>query len=327
MSGKPRVSFVVPCYNYGRFLRECLDSIFSQEGERNFEVIAVDDASTDDTAEVLASFGDPRLRVVRHAANRGHVATVNHGLAMARGEYVARIDPDDRYRPNFLLATVPKFLDFPEVGLVYGDAALIDERGRVTVERCAGAGRRNDFRGNELLGILEDNHICAPTAIARREMWWRALPIPAGLAFNDWYFNVMMARASDFYYVHQVIADYRVHTANHHTRITRDRSEEPSILGLLQRVFSEIEPSAALEAAKRAARGRIYGKQYLTLADKYFGNGMNGDARRCYWRAVRNRPSYLLRADLQRRLIGTLIGRHRYEIGKSLIKDAFALLR
>src|SRR5204862_51821 len=82
----PLVSFVIPCYNYGRFLSDCLNSIFIQEGNYNFEIIAVDDASTDDTLEVLERFRDPRLRVMRHERNKGHVKTVNEGLAAARGE-------------------------------------------------------------------------------------------------------------------------------------------------------------------------------------------------------------------------------------------------
>src|SRR6478609_3872924 len=98
MRNLPLVSFVVPCYNYGRFLPDCLASIFAQEGRQDFEVIAIDDASTDDTLEVLRSFADSRMQVISHAKNLGHVATVNEGLSQARGELVARIDPDDRYR-------------------------------------------------------------------------------------------------------------------------------------------------------------------------------------------------------------------------------------
>ncbi len=64
MSGvrNPLVSFVVPCYNYGRFLPDCLEGIFKQEGGYDFEIVAVDDASTDDTLDVLNRFRDPRLR-------------------------------------------------------------------------------------------------------------------------------------------------------------------------------------------------------------------------------------------------------------------------
>lgn len=322
MGSSPLVSFVVPCYNYGRYLPDCLRGIFSQEGDHDFEVIAIDDASTDNTEQVLRDFADPRMRVIRHSRNLGHVATVNEGLAEARGSFIARIDPDDRYRPNFLSITLGKFEECPDVGLVYGDAALMNDSGQVTVSHSDRTHAGKDFRGNEFLRILERNIICAPTAIARREAWHKAMPIPEGLAFNDWYFNLMIARLYDFYYVNRVVADYRVHPSNHHTKIVRDRSEEASIVRLLDRIFQEHEASTGLERAKRRVKRRIYGAQYLTLADKYFGLGMNADARRCYARAIQNRPAYLTRWGVQRHFGATLIGRSRYELGKSLIRSA-----
>jgi hypothetical protein len=151
-------------------------------------------------------------------------------------------------------------------------------------------------------------------------MWHQALPIPEGLAFNDWYFNVMMARRCEFYYVDRVLADYRVHASNHHMRVVRDRTEESSILSLLDRVFSEVESSKDLEDSKRKAKSRVYARQYLTLADKYFGMDMYSDARRCYWASLKTRPSYLLDAVVQRRLAATIIGRGSYELSKRVVK-------
>ena len=146
--------------------------------------------------------------------------------------------------------------------------------------------------------------------------------MPDGLAFNDWYFNVMMARRCEFYYLDRVLADYRVHAENHHARVTRDKTEESSIFFILERVFSETEASQTLEDAKRRARRRIYERQYLRLADKYFGMAMNSDARRCYWAAARHHPRCLLNAGVQRRLAATIVGRERYELGKTLVRGA-----
>jgi len=307
------VSFIVPCYNYSRYLGECLTSIFGQEGRFDFEVIAIDDGSTDDTQNVLRSFRDSRLRVITHPRNKGHAFTINEGLSLARGLFIARIDPDDRYRPYFLQAALGKFQSFPEVGLVYGDAAMINERGEITAAHCDRIHGGRDFKGNELVRLLEKNFICAPTVIARRERWQKALPVPDHLAFNDWYFTLRMAQGCDFYYVSQVLADYRVHPLNHHSKVVQDKTEEASLFWLLDQVFSERERTEELEREKRRAKGRIYGAQYLTLADKYFGFQMDSDARRCYLQALRYRPRFLLQAGLLRRLLGTFLGRKRYE--------------
>jgi glycosyltransferase involved in cell wall biosynthesis len=314
------VSFVVPCYNYGRFLPDCLNSIFRQQGDCSFEIVAVDDASTDDTPEVLRRFADPRLRVIRHPRNQGHVKTISRGLREARGQFAARIDPDDRYRPCFLAETLPRLRAHPEIALVYGDAALIDGEGRVSSQRSDIVHNRRDFKGNEFIPLLLDNFVCAPTVIARRDAWLEALPNPEHLAFNDWYFNLMIARRHDFYYIDKVLAEYRVHSTNHHAAIVHDRTEEPSIMFLLNTIFQEIEADPALQCAKMTARNSVYAVQYLRLANKYFGVELSQDARRCYFQAIRYSPRYLLSWTILRRIVATGIKRQTYDRLKRVLR-------
>jgi glycosyltransferase involved in cell wall biosynthesis len=316
---QPFISVVIPCFNYARYLGDCLDTIFSQVDAPEFEVIAIDDASTDDTVEVLGRIGDPRLRVVRNVRNLGHVGTINRGLPLTRGAIVTRIDPDDRYHPHFMATVCDRFRRHPGVGLVYGRAAIIDETGRPTGEITRGP-HRSEFTGSDLLGLLEQNFICAPTVAARREAWMSALPVPEGLAFHDWYFTVLIARRHPFHFIDDVIADYRVHGANHHSRISRDGSEERSVLRVLDAVFADREADLALEAAKQRACKRIYAAHYLDFANKYFWFGRNDEARRCYFEALSRRPSHLWSPGVVRRLAATMTSRRLYEGIKSVWK-------
>jgi glycosyltransferase involved in cell wall biosynthesis len=311
----PAVSFVVPCYNYGRFLGDCLRSIFTQQNAPELEVLVVDDASTDNTAEVLRAFADPRLRVITHAKNRGHIASINEAFGEARGELIARIDADDRYRPHFLSLALAKLRACPSVGLVYGDAAFIDTDGAFLAERSH-ALHVGDFRGNELEPLLLQNYICCPTVIARRRAWDEVLPIPPEVVFeDDWYCSLRIARKWEFYYIDQVLADYRIHPGNHHSKVISDGREEASVFWLLDRMFDD---GAALPPDFRR---RVYAAHYLTVADKYFGEGMDADARRCYLESLRRRPGGALDPGLVRRLFGTLIGRSAYESLKSTLKS------
>jgi hypothetical protein len=196
--------------------------------------------------------------------------------------------------------------------------AIINEQGRITQEKVGSDFGNCDRKGNELLRILVKNYICAPTVIARREAWMAAWPVPDGLAFNDWYFNVMLARRHEYYFVNEVLADYRVHSQNHHHKVVLNKSEEPSVLWVLDKVFSEVEADPVLERAKRAAESRIYASQYLDFAEKYFGVNYNADARRCYWEALRRRPQWLFRPGVARHFAGTLMGRGCYEQVKRL---------
>lgn len=297
----PTVSFIVPCYNYGRYLRDCLGSIFNQEGKHDFEIVAVNDASPDDTIDILRSYRDPRLKIIDRRENKGHIFTVNEGFAAASGEYLVRIDPDDRHHPHFLNKTVPVLDSTPHVGLVYGNINIIGREGQLWQERADAEHHGRDFTGNEFIHLLKKNFICAPTVIARREAWMSAWPIPEGLAFNDWYFNLMLARKWQFHYCDDVLADYRVHGANWHSRISRDGSEETSVLWLLNRIYSEAEADPALEAAKTSAKAEVYASQYLDFANKYFGFGMIAEARRCYTEAWRWLPRALTEGSHLRR--------------------------
>jgi glycosyltransferase involved in cell wall biosynthesis len=115
------VSVVIPCFNYGRYVEDAVQSALSQTGV-DVEVIVVDDASTDSSAAVVGvmAVADPRIRLLRHRVNQGPVATFNDGLAVARGEFLVRLDADDLLTPGSLARSVDVCRRHPGVGLVYG---------------------------------------------------------------------------------------------------------------------------------------------------------------------------------------------------------------
>ncbi|HET9740134.1 MAG TPA: glycosyltransferase [Solirubrobacteraceae bacterium] len=121
MTRRPRVSVVVPCYNYGRFLEACVGSILEQP-DVDVDVLIVDDASPDgsgDVAEAIAA-RDPRVRVHRNATNQGHIATYNIGFAQIDGEYVLLLSADDMLTPGALSRAAALMESHPSVGFVYG---------------------------------------------------------------------------------------------------------------------------------------------------------------------------------------------------------------
>jgi len=120
-----QVDVIVPCYQYGHFLRECVNSVLAQEAVE-LRVLVLDDASPDDTAAIGAELvaGDPRVEFRRHAVNQGHIATYNEGLDWASGEYTLLLDADDLLTPG-ALARAARLMDArPEVALTYGRAIV-----------------------------------------------------------------------------------------------------------------------------------------------------------------------------------------------------------
>ena len=123
----PRVTVLMPVYNAEAYLREAISSILGQSF-RDFEFLIIDDGSTDGSAEIIRSYSDPRIRFVQNVQNLRLTATLNKGLEMTRGEYIARMDADDISLPERLAKQVA-FLDtHPAVGIVgvwaraFGDA-------------------------------------------------------------------------------------------------------------------------------------------------------------------------------------------------------------
>jgi len=99
----PLFSVVVPAYNQHKFINSCLTSLQSQT-MRDFEVLVVNDCSTDDTGEQIAALikDDERFRVITHSHNRGVSAARNSGMAAAKGKYLCFVDGDDWVEPDFL---------------------------------------------------------------------------------------------------------------------------------------------------------------------------------------------------------------------------------
>lgn len=117
------VDVIVPCYNYGRFLEECVQSVLTQS-IKNVRVLVIDDESSDNTAEVarLLMARDPRVHYLRHQANIGHIATYNEGLKWASADYTLLLSADDFLLPDALERSVVLMDAHPEVGFTYGRA-------------------------------------------------------------------------------------------------------------------------------------------------------------------------------------------------------------
>jgi len=114
MADVPAVSVVIPLYNKGPYIARALNSVLAQTFQ-DFEVIVVDDGSTDDGAEVVRSFEDPRIRLIQQE-NRGVSAARNRGIEAARAELVAFLDADDEWLPGFLETIMRLRRKFPEAG-------------------------------------------------------------------------------------------------------------------------------------------------------------------------------------------------------------------
>lgn len=113
----PQVSVVMPVFNVGAFVKEAIESILNQS-YTNFEFIIIDDASTDNTHEVIKSFEDVRLQVYTNEVNKGLAANLNRAIMIAKGKYILRMDGDDISHPDRIKIQVKFMESNPDVGIV-----------------------------------------------------------------------------------------------------------------------------------------------------------------------------------------------------------------
>jgi CMP-N-acetylneuraminic acid synthetase len=125
-----KVTVYIPTHNYGRFVAQAVESVRKQTLE-DWELIIINDGSTDETAEVLAPYEDhPRIRVI-HQQNQGLAVTNNIALRLGRGEYIMRLDGDDYLDENLLLVLSNVLDTKPDIGLVYPDYYLVSADGEI----------------------------------------------------------------------------------------------------------------------------------------------------------------------------------------------------
>ncbi|HEX8429892.1 MAG TPA: glycosyltransferase [Longimicrobium sp.] len=315
----PRVSVVVPSYNYAAYLGECLASIVGQRGFADFEVIVVDDGSTDGSREVIAGFADdPRFVVIAHETNRGHIRTMNDGFRRARGEYVIHVDADDFWHPD-LLARVVAVLDaHPSVGLVHTGYRLVDGEGRVTSERATNIPYGDGWVGDALPFLLFENFIPPAAALFRRsalEEIGGELPEEIPYA-EDWRMWMAIARRHEFAYVDASLASYRVHDRNLHSALLRSRAAE----AVERRILDELFADDGLPPATRALRRRVLARHARRHADSYFGFGDRAECRRSLRRALRHAPGSALEPAFWKRYLAASIPQSVYRALQSVYR-------
>jgi hypothetical protein len=176
----PLVSVIIPAYNYGRFLGEAVSSVLCQTF-RDLECIVVDDGSTDDTGQVLASFTDPRM-VFAATPRLGVSGARNRGLELSRGRFIAFLDADDRWRPGKLERQVGLLAEEPDVDMVFTNFlrftaeegwlpdqfTYVPELGKIPSRKAAGGGVVIEGNPFDFLIGTREAAAWVPTVIVRR---------------------------------------------------------------------------------------------------------------------------------------------------------------
>jgi hypothetical protein len=264
---RPSVSVIIPCYNYGRYLPQCVDSVLSQQGV-SADIIIIDDASSDGSDAIVRQLAerDPRVRAICHTVNMGHIATYNEGIAQVSGTYTTLLSADDLLTPGCLSRATTLMETYPSVGLVYGFPVDFTDSHLPAARTSASSWII--WPGHDWLAYrckVGQNIIRSPEVVLRtsvlHEIGGYKTHLPHAADFELW---MRTATVSDIGYIAGADqAYYRIHPNNMHQSMFDMLDDFSQRLASFDTIFEERsellrDPAAMRDMAHRAlARGAL----------------------------------------------------------------------
>lgn len=274
------VSVLIPTYNRARYLAEAVNSALNQT-YRDSEVIIVDDGSEDETAGIVSTFSDARVRYI-YQSNRGVSAALNTAWHAARGAYCAMLGSDDVWLPILLQELVPSLDSDPSLGFVYGRARGMDPHGN-PLSQILGVSPK--FPDNGLKSLLYGDTVCGIACVFRRECIQRVGGFNESLVANeDWDLWIRIAEQYRFVYCNKILAQYRIHPNSltggkspYLGRLVHDR------VALIENYYARPNLSSDALQVESLARRNVY----LDAGVRYLAVGKPRAAASYFSRAIR----------------------------------------
>jgi glycosyltransferase involved in cell wall biosynthesis len=295
----PEVSVIVPTYNYAHFIGDCLDSIFSQT-YKDFEVIVVDDGSTDDTAQVLKKYRGEIHYI--HQENRGLPAARNTGIRAAQGEYLAFLDSDDLWLPDKLDEQIRVLRNDADMGIIFSDASAFDEKG---VIRESILKEENTCTGFCFQRLFMGNYLVMPTVMIRTRCLEKGGLFDESLTAVEDY--DLWLRISIYYkigFVAKVLAKYRVHPSNMSRDFFRLMENEIKVIQkIIEQYPGPVQKLGGRVSVRVCSLFNQYGLEWIEKGNAH-------QAKKSFLRAVKARPGQLRSYYY---LLATMAGKRGFE--------------
>lgn len=288
----PKFSVVVACYNYGHFLSRAIDSVLAQTF-KSYEIIVVDDGSTDETPEVAARYNG---KIIYHRQrNAGHCATNNKGAALARGEYIYFLDADDELLPQALQAFADVIERSPQIPVLFGGYISVSETGAEKVHigsdiPSTSAPRLRAYLLKKVTGLKHGS-----TALHRS-------------VFTQLQYPLKLHSNTDIVFLGQVIANFEalgIHTpvVKSHAHMGRVRKQKKIALEPEFAIVDIFFDPTVIPTSLMPLRKLFMRQKTLSLARKLYRQHAYRDALYCYGLALRADPHLILQPALLKRTL------------------------
>jgi glycosyltransferase involved in cell wall biosynthesis len=278
---EPVVSVVLPTYNRMPLVEHAIRSVITQTFD-GWELIVVDDGSTDATAAFLVGLDDGRTHVVRREHCGNPAVLRNAGIERARGRYVAFIDSDDEWVPHKLAVQIAEMEQHPDCRWSYASVVKIDAEGRTLPKERFKQWRPYSGRIFEKL-LPHDAMIACPTVVATRELLQQAKGFDETYSFaQDYELWLRLARMSDVLAIPEELARVRLHPLS-------NTYGKPGVNAAFARVYERVLSTNPSPSVRRICR-RQAAYYWAYYADQLGSRGAYGSALRHLVRAFRRHP-------------------------------------
>lgn len=245
----PNVSVIIPAYNAMTYLPETVESVLRQTFT-DFEVLIIDDGSSDHIVEWVSQLVDPRVKLISQE-NQGACAARNTGIAQAQGEYIALLDADDLWEPTILEKQVRCLEDDPAVGLVHTWMAIIDQQGRPT-----GRVITSNAEGEVWKQLVEKNPVPCSSVMVRRCCFDTVGVFDQSLLnIDDWDMWIRIAACYRFAVIKEPLMRYR----QHHNNMTKNwQVVEQACRLIIEKAFHSAPPELLYLKSRSYGHANIF---------------------------------------------------------------------
>src|SRR5690606_8180243 len=204
-----QITVFMAAYNAADYIAASIESVLKQTYD-HFELLIVDDGSTDNTVEIIQRFHDPRIRLIQNDGNKGQPYTRNLALTEAKGEFLAVLDSDDIAFPNRLEIQLQHFLDRPQLAVLGGQVYVIDKYGQRTGQEMI------PICGSKQLhsALLLHNSFVHPTVMMRMSAFKDIGGYPNHLVAQDYALFSRIALKYEVDNIPEYLGEYRMHDNN-----------------------------------------------------------------------------------------------------------------
>lgn len=252
----PKISFICPSYNHEKYVSQFIESLLGQS-EEDWELILIDDYSKDNNVQVIQSFKDKRIKLIRHNYNQGINACINEAISTATANIISLVASDDKLHNDYVKNVLSEFEKDSKINLIYVGLQYIDDKSNLLSTKIFPPHNMNKY---EILkqSFINGNQLPSPGMSFKKDIIKPLLPLAIGMfQYHDWQLNnlLLLQPKTNVKFIYKPLILYRFHAGsassrsesavlreNMETRFLMDSFAKVKDIQIIKKVFGDCMP-------------------------------------------------------------------------------------